>query len=73
MNKLIVISGCSGGGKSTLISALSAAGYAVVPEAGRIIVKEQLQSNGNITPWENPRAFCELLIERSITAFQHAN
>ncbi len=34
-----VLSGCSGGGKSTLIQALADAGYAVVPEPGRRVIR----------------------------------
>jgi predicted ATPase len=40
MKKLIVISGCSGGGKSTLISGLSYQGYTVIEEVCREIIKE---------------------------------
>lgn len=71
-NKLVVISGCSGGGKSTLLYELKTLGYSVVPEVGREIVKEQLEINGHITPWENPRDFCELLIEKSLLAYHRA-
>ena len=70
-NILIVISGCSGGGKSTILSELSQQGYSVIPEVGREIVKDQLAKNGNKTPWENPQSFCQLLIEKSISAYQH--
>jgi predicted ATPase len=31
MNKLIVISGCSSGGKSTLLAELQQSGYSVIP------------------------------------------
>lgn len=71
-NKLIVISGCSGGGKSTLITELSKKGYAVVHEVATDIVREQLAVNGDVTPWKNPNAFCELLIARSIEDFYRA-
>ena len=71
-NKLIIISGCSGGGKSTLITELSNRGYAVVHEAATDIVREQLAVNGDMTPWKNPNAFCELLITRSIEDFYRA-
>jgi len=69
MNKLIVISGCSSGGKSTLLSALKKDGYTVVSEIGREIVKEQLAIRHGITPWQQPKEFCELLIHRSINAY----
>ena len=42
----IVISGCSGRGKSTLISELAALGYSYVAEPGRKIVKEQYAIGG---------------------------
>lgn len=70
--KLVVISGCSGGGKSTLLSELSNKGYAVVSEVGREIVQEQLAIKGDMTPWQNPQAFCEMMIERSIAAYHRA-
>lgn len=65
--KLIVISGCSGGGKSTLLSELNRQGYAVVEEVGRQLVKES-----NIIPGEAPQLFCELLIEKSVAAYHQA-
>jgi predicted ATPase len=71
-NKLIVISGCSGGGKSTLLAELNNNGYATIAEVGREIVKEQIASNGSITPWDNPQAFCEVNIERAIAGFHKA-
>lgn len=71
--KLVVISGCSGGGKSTLLDELKSNGHAVIPEVGREIVKEQLQSKGNMTPWKNPIAFCELAIQKSIANYYQAN
>lgn len=71
-NKLVVISGCSGGGKSTLLSELSKQGFCVVPEVGREIVREQLATNSHITPWENPQGFCEILIEKSVEAYHRA-
>jgi predicted ATPase len=68
----IVISGCSSGGKSTLITELSKMGYAVFHEVATEIVKDQRAVNGNITPWKNPGAFCKLLIEKSIEDFYRA-
>lgn len=64
-----VITGASGGGKSTLIKSLSAAGYTCAPEAGRQIVAEQLASNGTALPWADKAAFMDLLFARSIAAF----
>jgi predicted ATPase len=42
VNRFVVISGCSGGGKSTLLIELGRRGYATVEEPGRRIVKEEM-------------------------------
>ncbi|MCY0093189.1 AAA family ATPase [Hoeflea ulvae] len=67
-----VITGASGGGKSTLISALAAKGYATVPEVGRRIVAEQVATHGTALPWLDQAAFMDLLFARSIEAFDEA-
>lgn len=72
-NKLIVISGCSGGGKSTLLSELANMGYSIVPEIGREVVKDQLNIDGTALPWKDAKSFCELLIKKSIDAYHQAN
>lgn len=59
----VVISGCSGGGKSTLLSMLRRDGYATVPEPGRRIVEEQLLGHGRALPWVDMAAFAEQAIE----------
>ncbi len=65
----VVISGCSGGGKSTLLSELASRGYSVVPEPGRQIVKEQIAINGDALPWVNLNKFLELALSRYIFQF----
>jgi predicted ATPase len=64
-----VITGASGGGKSTLIAALAALGYATQPEIGRRIVREQLACGGAALPWADRRAFRDALLERSLAAY----
>src|ERR1700757_5427899 len=51
LDRFVVISGCSSGGKSTLIAELGKRGYAVVDEPGRRIVKEELTRGGAGLPW----------------------
>jgi predicted ATPase len=68
-----VITGASGGGKSSLIAALAAQGYATVPEAGRQIVTEQMTTQGTALPWLDQAAFMDLLFDRSIAAFDHTS
>ncbi len=57
MNRLVVISGCSGGGKSTLLGELGRQGYAVVEEPGRRIVREEIEGGGLALPWVDMAAF----------------
>lgn len=64
--RAVVISGCSGGGKSTLLAELGRRGHRVYPEAGRQIVREQNWIGGPTLPWTAPRAFCELLLSRAM-------
>ncbi|MEP3196730.1 MAG: AAA family ATPase [Lentilitoribacter sp.] len=53
----ILITGCSGGGKSTLLNALGGRGFAIVPEPGRRIVCEEKASSGKALPWVDLNAF----------------
>jgi len=57
MPRFILISGCSGGGKSTLLAALQSAGYPVVDEPGRRIVAQELARGGSALPWIDAGAF----------------
>lgn len=57
MTRRILITGCSGGGKSTLLAALAAAGFATVMEPGRRIVAAELAAGGHALPWVDERAF----------------
>jgi predicted ATPase len=54
----VVITGCSGGGKSTLLGALAALGHATVPEPGRRIVRA-----GGPMPWDDPVGFARRAVE----------
>lgn len=49
-NHLFIITGGPGAGKTTLIDALSAAGFPTSREAGRRIIQEQLDSGGSALP-----------------------
>jgi predicted ATPase len=62
----IVISGCSGGGKSTLLAELARRGHRTLTEPGRDIVKSELASGGDALPWTNPQRFAERCIALAI-------
>jgi len=62
----IVISGCSAGGKSTLLAELARRGHRTFAEPGRDIVKAELASGGEALPWTNPQHFAERCIALAI-------
>ncbi|WP_334181814.1 AAA family ATPase [Novosphingobium sp.] len=47
----VVLSGCSGGSKSTLLAKLADVGFRTIPEPGRRIVDEALRGDGTALPW----------------------
>ncbi|WP_244484876.1 AAA family ATPase [Bradyrhizobium tropiciagri] len=57
------ISGCSGGGKSTLLAELHARGYPVVEEPGRRIIADEITSGGKALPWVDAAAFLRRAID----------
>lgn len=66
-----VLTGASGGGKSTLLAALAKRGFRTQPEIGRTLVEEQIASGGNALPWSDPVAFRDQMFQRSLDAFDH--
>jgi predicted ATPase len=57
MDRFVIISGCSGGGKSSLLEELRRRGYPTVEEPGRRIVADELARGGNALPWTDLAAF----------------
>lgn len=74
MTKLerFVLTGCSGGGKSTLLAELARRGEQVVPEAGRALVREQMAKGGDLLPWADPIGFTLELARKTIEAWDAA-
>jgi predicted ATPase len=66
MERFVVISGCSGGGKSALLAELGRRGHAVVEEPGRRIVKEELREGGLALPWKDGSAFARRAIAMAL-------
>jgi predicted ATPase len=65
-NRFVVISGCSGGGKSTLLAELARRGFAVVEEPGRRIVRKELKAKGSALPWVDAAAFARRAVAMSL-------
>ena len=72
MNNFILISGCSGGGKSTLLSALGARGHHVVTEPGRRVVEAELASGGHALPWTDMDAFLRRTLDLAMADHEAA-
>jgi predicted ATPase len=66
MENFVIISGCSSGGKSTLLRELRQRGFATIDEPGRRIVAEELIPNGKALPWVDAVAFARRAIEVSL-------
>lgn len=68
----VMISGCSGGGKSTLLAELARRGCAVVAEPGRRTIAEERAGDGGALPWDNPAAFARRALAMSIADHEAA-
>ena len=61
--RLVMISGCSGGGKSSLLEELARRGYATVSEPGRRIVAAETDPDSPRLPWNDLGAFARAALE----------
>lgn len=71
-DRLFVITGGPGSGKSTLIEALEARGLCTMPEAGRAIIQDQVAIGGEALPWSNRPAFAELMLAWEMRSYREA-
>ena len=65
-DNFVVISGCSGGGKSTLLAELARRGFPVVEEPGRRVIAEEQLGLGTALPWIDLAAFARRAIDLSL-------
>lgn len=70
--RLFVITGGPGSGKSTLIEALAGRGFRTMPEAGRAIIQDQVAIDGEALPWSDRRAFAELMLSWEMRSYREA-
>lgn len=45
-----VVTGGPGAGKTSLITELARGGFHTIPESGRVIIREEMQSGGDALP-----------------------
>lgn len=70
-SQFVILSGCSGGGKSTLLTELQQRGYDVIEEPGRRIVQDELRNGGQALPWIDMVGFLRRVIQQAQD--DHAN
>lgn len=70
--RFVLLTGCSGGGKSTLLKALEQRGFATINEPGRRIVSNELATGGTVLPWVDMKAFALRAIEMAKSDLQDA-
>ncbi len=61
-DRLHIITGGPGSGKTSLIEALAGHGIPHMPEAGRAIIQAQVKIGGTALPWADRAAFAELML-----------
>ncbi|MBC9915110.1 AAA family ATPase [Chitinophaga varians] len=65
-----VFTGGPGAGKTSVITALAAKGFAVIPESGRQIIQEQVASGGAALPWANKELFRDRMLAAALRDFE---
>jgi predicted ATPase len=71
-NRLIVLTGGPGSGKTSLVDALARQGYATSVEAGRGIIQEQQAIDGPGLPWRDASLFAALMLSWEIRSYRQA-
>ncbi len=61
-----IVTGGPGAGKTTLIDALAALGYATQAEVGRAVIREQHAVDGDALPWRDRARFAQEMLRREL-------
>lgn len=72
-DRIFIVTGGPGAGKTTLIEALASHGLRCMPEAGRAIIRHQQAIGGCALPWEDRRAFAELMLGWELRSWHEAH
>lgn len=72
-DRLFVVTGGPGSGKTALIEALAREGISCMPEAGRAVIQHQLRIDGTALPWADRAAFAELMLNWDIRSHDEAS
>lgn len=64
--KKYVLTGGPGNGKTTIIEILASRGYAIVPEAARIVIDEEKVKESEVLPWKNLVKFQARVVQKQL-------
>ena len=67
-----VVTGGPGAGKTSLITEFARRDLHTIPESGRAIIREEMQSGGDALPWADRMAYAERMLERGRRAYEDA-
>ncbi|MUK67744.1 AAA family ATPase [Aliivibrio fischeri] len=68
-DNFIILTGGPSSGKTTVINALKARNFFCSEEAGRKIIRNQLEQKGDALPWANKQAFGNLVLRYGIASY----
>lgn len=71
-NRFFVLTGGPGSGKTTLIEALHAKGFATTEEAGRGVIREAMRNGEQALPWLDRERFAERMFEWELSSYRQA-
>lgn len=71
-NTFYIITGGPGAGKTSLTDKLSEAGYRVIAEDARRVIKQQMDAGGEALPWKNKTQYLQLMLSASIESYVKA-
>jgi len=70
--RLYIVTGGPGSGKTSLLEALRSRGYNCSVEAGRAIVQDQVSIEGQALPWKDRSLFAELMLSWEMRSYRMA-
>ncbi|WP_420346791.1 AAA family ATPase [Pelagibius sp.] len=67
-DRFVVLTGGPGAGKTSVIEVLRAAGHRCSAEAGRAIIRQQMEIDGAALPWRDRALYAELMLSWELRA-----
>lgn len=71
-DRFFVLTGGPGAGKTTLVEALRAKGFATTEEAGRGVIRAEMQNGGTALPWANRKRFAVRMFDWELASYRQA-